>query len=337
MNIHSSSRLSGLDLIRSCAILFVIAGHFSMNTGFQSAIFEGPSMFIQGTAKFFFGMGVPLFLLLTGYLNSKKEATWRYYKGGIRVVASYLLFSIMTILFRKYYLGGEYSWLEWGLQIFSFSAIPYGWYIEMWIGLFLLTPFLNILYHHIPDKKQKLVLLGSLFLMTALPNLMNRYGMHLVPGFWAACFPLFFYFAGSYIREYRPGISKIWGGVVIFGICLINPVFNVFFLKNHSMIQITGDPAGVFGSIIVILFFLMYYTWNTHSLPLRKMLECISRVSLDMYLCCYIFDVLLYPIFKDLWKWNGSAQAGWYLPVIVPTLFLCSFVTAWVKEKIFKF
>lgn len=232
MNIHSSSRLSGLDLIRSCAILFVIAGHFSMNTGFQSAIFEGPSMFIQGTAKFFFGMGVPLFLLLTGYLNSKKEATWRYYKGGIRVVASYLLFSIMTILFRKYYLGGEYSWLEWGLQIFSFSAIPYGWYIEMWIGLFLLTPFLNILYHHIPDKKQKLVLLGSLFLMTALPNLMNRYGMHLVPGFWAACFPLFFYFAGSYIREYRPGISKIWGGGGNFWYLPDQPCFQCILFKK---------------------------------------------------------------------------------------------------------
>lgn len=73
MNIHSSPRLSGLDLIRSCAILFVIAGHFFMNTGFQKAIFEGPSMFIQGTAKFFFGMGVPLFLLLTGFLTPKKR------------------------------------------------------------------------------------------------------------------------------------------------------------------------------------------------------------------------------------------------------------------------
>lgn len=209
---HSTPRLSGLDLIRSCAILFVIAGHFSMNTGFQNAIFEGPSMFIQGTMKFFFGMGVPLFLLLTGYLNSGKEATLRYYKGGIRVIASYLLFSIITILFRKYGLGEGYSWTEWGHQILSFSAIPYGWYIEMWIGLFLLVPFLNILYRHIPDKKQKLILLGSLFLMTALPYLMNRYGMHLVPGFWATCFPLFFYVAGSYIREYQPAISKIWGG-----------------------------------------------------------------------------------------------------------------------------
>ena len=282
-------------------------------------------------------MGVPLFLLLTGYLNSKKELSSRYYRGGLRVAASYLLFSIITVLFRKYALGTEYSWLEWGHKILSFSAIPYGWYIEMWIGLFLLTPFLNILYRHIPNQKQKLVLLGTLFLITALPDWTNRYGLHLVPEFWVNCFPLFFYFAGAYIREYQPSISKIWGGVAIFGFCLLAPLFNTFFVKNHSMIQIAGDPSGIFGSVISILFFLIYYTWNTNCLPAKKMLAGISKASLDMYLCCYIFDALLYPTFRDLWKWNGPAQAGWYFPVIVPTLFLCSFTTAWLKEKILKF
>lgn len=99
-----------------------------------------------------------------------------------------------------------------GAQNPLLSAIPYGWYIEMWIGLFLLTPFLNILYRHIPNQKQKLVLLGTLFLITALPDWTNRYGLHLVPEFWVNCFPLFFYFAGAYIREYQPSISKYGGG-----------------------------------------------------------------------------------------------------------------------------
>lgn len=105
MNKTPEIRLTGLDLIRSCAILFVIAGHFSLNTGFQQAIFEGPSMFIQGTMKFFFGMGVPLFLLLTGYLNSKKELSSRYYRGGFRVAASYLLFPSLRFYFANMHWG----------------------------------------------------------------------------------------------------------------------------------------------------------------------------------------------------------------------------------------
>ncbi|WP_252196529.1 acyltransferase family protein, partial [Bacteroides salyersiae] len=193
------TRNVGLDIIRSFAILFVIAGHFLMNTSFNSSIFEGGSLFIQAVAKMLFIIGVPLFILLTGYLNTNKSINKKYYKGGVRVIISYLLFSLITIIFRKYYLHESLSWIQWGLKVLDFSAIPYGWYIEMWIGLFLLTPFLNLLYKAIPDQKQKLILIGTLYIMTALPDLLNRYGVHLVPGFWQQCFPLTFYFIGAYI------------------------------------------------------------------------------------------------------------------------------------------
>ena len=169
------TRNVGLDLIRSCAILFVIAGHFfSLHTAFKTSTFEGTSLFIQATISFLFYTGVSLFLLLTGYLNTNKSINKKYYKGGVRVIISYLLFSLITIIFRKYYLHESLSWIQWGLKVLDFSAIPYGWYIEMWIGLFLLTPFLNLLYKTIPDQKQKLILVGTLYIMTALPDLLNR-------------------------------------------------------------------------------------------------------------------------------------------------------------------
>lgn len=94
-------------------------------------------MFLQAMSIPLFMTGVPLFLLLTGYLNINKTVSKRYYKGCIRVLASYFLFSLLTILFRKYYLQEDLTWAKWILKIFDFSAIPYAWYIEMWIGLFL--------------------------------------------------------------------------------------------------------------------------------------------------------------------------------------------------------
>ena len=133
------NRIIGLDLVRSCAILFVIAGHFFvLNTPFKNTDFGGFSMFLQAMSIPLFMTGVPLFLLLTGYLNANKTVSKRYYKGCIRVLASYFLFSLLTILFRKYYLQEDLTWAKWILKIFDFSAIPYAWYIEMWIGLFLL-------------------------------------------------------------------------------------------------------------------------------------------------------------------------------------------------------
>ena len=114
----------------------------------------------------------------------------------------------------------------------------------MWIGLFLLTPFLNLLYKAIPDQKQKLILVGTLYIMTALPDLLNRYGVHLVPGFWQQCFPLTFYFIGAYIHEYKPTIRKGWAWMIILGICLINPIFNLIFIHNHTLVQICGILIG---------------------------------------------------------------------------------------------
>ena len=201
----------GLDIIRSFAILFVIAGHFLLNTSFNSSIFYGYSLFIQAMAKMLFIIGVPLFILLTGYLNSEKSINKKYYRAGLRVIISYLLFSVVTILIRHYYLHEHFSWIQWGLKILDFSAIPYAWYIEMWIGLYLFTPFLNLLYKAIPTWKQKVLWLIILFMMTAVPDLLNRYGLHLVPNFWKTCYPLLFFFIGCFIKEYQLIIKPLYG------------------------------------------------------------------------------------------------------------------------------
>ena len=53
-------------------------------------------MFLQAMSIPLFMTGVPLFLLLTGYLNANKTVSKRYYKGCIRVLAS--LFSVFRSL-----------------------------------------------------------------------------------------------------------------------------------------------------------------------------------------------------------------------------------------------
>ena len=268
---QTTNRLAGLDIIRCFAIFSVIAGHFFvLNTPFRETIFDASGMLGQGLVYLLFNAtGVPLFIMMTGYLNAHKvECNRKYYKGMGRVLISYLLFSIITILFRKYYLHEDFSWIQWGLKILDFSAIPYGWYIEMWIGLYLLTPFLNLLYKAIPTQKQKLILLVTLYTLTALPDLLNRYGLHLVPGFWQSVFPLTYFFIGSYIREYEPELKgkKILVAIIaILAICAINPVFNLLFVKEHTMIQIAGGSNGVFGTIVAVLTFILLYKidiWN---------------------------------------------------------------------------
>ena len=334
-NISQKSRIVGLDIIRSFAILFVISSHFfSIYTPFKTTIFEGVSMFIQATAVPLLS-GIALFMILTGYLNANKTLSKGYYKGCIKVLFSYILFSIVTIIFRKYYLHESLSLGQWILKIFDFSAIPYAWYIEMWIGLFLLTPFLNYMYKALPGKKHKEVLIITLYVLTCVPLFVNRYNLHIVPEFWEQCYPLFFYFTGCYIREYKPKPNKAVLAAIILAICLINPVFNSLFIHDHTLIQISGDSYGAVRSLIAIAFFLMFYNVSICPKFINALVTKVSTVSLDMFMCCFILDKLIYPYFIDRY-YISQSQFGKYFFIIVPLLFIGSFIIAFVKDKLCK-
>lgn len=328
-------RSAGLDIIRCIAILFVIASHFFLNTPGLSVPFEGPSLFIQGMIQTLTFVNVPLFLLLTGYLNLNKKISRKYYRGIIAVLLSYLFISIVTILFKIYFLGEHRTILQWALKITDFSAINYAWYIEMWIGLFLLTPFLNILWNNLESRRHKHILIFTLYLLCALPDFFNRYGVKLLPGYWELIYPCAFYFIGAYIRQYQP---KVNAGILlgfISACCLINPVFNFLFVKNHSMIHLVGDGNGIIGMPLAAAVFILCYQIKVKSSAIGALLASISVVSLDMYLSSYMFDLTYYRWFMDRYYVNQS-DFGLWICVIIPLVFFSSYMFSICKRILFK-
>ncbi len=326
-----SQRDFGLDLIRTFAILFVITAHFFLNSKFNTTPYSGIGMFVLGAGASLFIINVPLFLILTGYLNLNKRISRKYYKGAIRVLTSYLLISIITILFRKYYLHENLTWIQWCLKITDFSAIAYGWYIEMWIGLFVLTPFLNILWKAIETRRHKQILIFTLFLLSALPDFFNRYGVHLMPGYWESIYPVCFFYIGAYIREYQPVIKAkyLWGAIV--GLCLLNPTICLFICHDRPMMHLTADGNGFFGIPIATLFFLAVYRIRTQSNTLADVIAGISIVSLDMYLVSFIFDKLYYGILSETILFGPNYLLPLFF-ICTPLVFVSSFVFAWIKD-----
>ena len=324
--VGTTQRICGLDLVRVCAIFFVIAGHFLfVNTSYMSTPMAGVSVFLQSMLLSIFFAGVPLFMMLTGYLNINKTPTRKYYKGMLRVLMAYLIFSIVTILFRNYYLGEERSIVQWALAILNYSAIPYAWYIEMWIGLALLAPFLNYLWRAIPTMQEKILLLVTLFILTALPDLSSR----LFPKYFAqACYPLMFYFMGTFIREYQP-IIKTWLGIAaVILISMVNPVATILLFGPDSVdVGLTGGPGGVFCTWIALSIFLILYRRDISVKPIKKWVTHCSMVSLEMYLCCYMFDQLYYPWFKERFYESQAQFLPWFI-VIVPLVFISSYIVA---------
>ena len=87
-SIAGTSRVAGLDLVRCGAVAMVVGLHFFVNTQFYTTPFRGVSMFAQSLLAELMLAGVPLFLLLTGYLNAEKSLSRSYYKGLLRVISA---------------------------------------------------------------------------------------------------------------------------------------------------------------------------------------------------------------------------------------------------------
>ena len=205
MSQDSTERLIGPDILRALAVVCVIGGHFfAINTPFNHTPFIGLSMFVQGWLKSFMqGFGVPMFLMLSGYFCLNKEFSTRYYKGITKVLYTYVFISILTWMV----LSTSYSPLELILGITGFKIINYAWYIEMYIGLFLLIPFINMMLQKVfEDKKSTIGLMLILCFLCSLPTTIDRGPYKLIPAYWLSGFPILCYCIGACIRRFQPVI-----------------------------------------------------------------------------------------------------------------------------------
>lgn len=327
MNVKDN-RLPGLDIIRSLAIFFVIGGHFFyLNTNYRDVLFKGINMFFQGMCASLFLVAVPLFLLLTGFLNANKKLTLTYYKGIIRILSAYLIYSVITILYRVIVNGEQESVWGWIQRVMNYTAIPYGWYIELYIGLFLLIPFLNILYNHLETLRERTILVITFLILTACPSLFNRNGYYIFPATFTCLFPVTFYFIGAYIHEYKFKFSKLKLMFMLFVLCAIEPMVNCYL--GNTFRTLLGGRDSLFYTAIAVIVFLLFYDVDFKSRLVTK----ISLLSLDIYLCSWIFDNLYYTYFKAHY-FESQQQFFVFFPIIVPLVFFSSFGVAWLREKV---
>lgn len=346
-------RVGGLDFIRAWAVVFVLSVHFLMNTAFYVTPLTGVSLFIQTALRWLFLICVPLFLLLSGYLQWRKAPERAYFKKISFVIGVYLFFAVLAVLFKVFVQGEGGSFLSWTRAVLSFSVIGYGWYVRMYIGLFLIAPFLNILYHALPDKRGKEALLLVMLLITGVPGLFNAWGWHnfIMPDWWVGIYPITYYFLGVYIREFQPKIKKSLGLGLALCIILAESAITMWASDGGQFKAVFGyyDSIAVMG--LAVLLFVTCYDLEIKNQRLNNACQVLSRFSLDIYLCSYITDTFFYPRLSALYAggWQGlgaflqkppdspfaipQAEVFPYILIIVPCGICLCLVFAYARER----
>ena len=339
------SRNASMDIIRIVAAFTVLSVHFFLHNGFYSQIVEGVPMYIMVLMRTLFSVCVPLFMILTGYLMSHKTLSRKYYSGISKTLIVFVLATLACMIFKAVHDNEPLSLKSFILGTLDFTGANYSWYIEMYIGLFLLVPFLNLAYNKLKNKRQKQVLVLTLVFLTIIPTLFNIFNFDnpawwsdpkssdtfakLVPSWWMGFYPIAYYFTGCYIREY--GIKlKTRSMLVLFLLAIL--IFGTFnFYRSYGTTFKSGIYVYWYGFepyILSVLLFVLLSRIKTDNMneKVKFVLWKVSDLALGIYLISYIFDMLVYPVLNE--KITTMTDRLPFYFVTVPIVFICSMLAS---------
>lgn len=347
------SRTTSLDIVRCFAFFCVVSVHFFRNSGFYDAAVTGFEMYLMVLLRSFCMICVPLFIVLSGYLLGRKTPSRAYYFRIIPILAIYVLASLSCETYR-FFTTGSFSAVETIIGIFGFFGAPYAWYIEMYIGLFLLIPFINALYHSLHTKHAKLCFLLTLLTLTALPSAANVWRFfdfswwknpiisseynEIMPNWWISFYPVTYYTIGLYLREYPIHAKR----TAVFSYCVVFFIaFGTFsFYRSFGAKFVDGpwqDHGSLFNTVQTVLVFTCITQGSYENLApkLRSSIAMFSKWSMGAYLVSWIFDDIFYNMIFSFC--NSPQEYFMYFPVIIPLICISSMALSAVLNYLYDY
>ena len=331
--VMEKKRYFGLDAVRVLALCLLLWLHFLLRNGFYSKPVNNVPMILATAGRVIFMCCIPLFLMLTGYLKCQKPWNGSYYRSLLPILISWVLISPICMCYKIFVSEVEMTAYEWVVEFFNFKMANYSWYIEMYIGLILVSPFLNIAWTQMKTKKKHQAMVLSFMLLTFLPSAVNGIAwdgetkLNVIPNYWSSLYFFTYYLIGCYIRTWQPRVKKrlaIPAAILIaLMFALINCVTGGAQKNFYSGYNISYGHPGT--AAIAVLLFLSVYQLRCRNRFISGTMAAVSNVALEMYLISCVFDQTIYRYQKgygaEEYLWRGILACG--------LVFLLSFLSGW--------
>lgn len=302
-------REPGIDLLRCLGLFCVVNVHAFLYNGFYSELQDSPAVWAAGAFRWLFFCCNGLFLLLTGYLKSNKPLCPAYYRSLLGVILGYVLTCVISFPIRHFCLGEVLTPGQWLEKALTFAN--YGWYVEMYIGLFLISPILNLAMAKLTTPGQWAWLVGIMLLLSALPSITV---LPILPDHWTSLYPITYYVLGAAIRRWQPRVPT-W-------LALAGAFATAMGLSLATLLTATDTVSSGFGQgyggfwITAIAVFLFLALYRLRPGPrLCRLLAWMSAGCFEGYILSRLLDVWVYDQFPQ-----------WHHPAGYPLLFLVATV-----------
>lgn len=339
---------AGIDILKIIAALFVVGVHSFLYNGFYYEPITDRQFIIPIATRWITYTCVPIFMTVSGYLMKNKKLDKKYYLGLLRVIVIYIVVSIICMRFNHEHYGTEFD--SWSILrgFLQYSNANYGWYVNYYIALFAFIPFLNMAFNGLENKKQRFALVATVAIFTIFARSLyigfdRAEQSRLLPDYLNGAWPIAYYYAGAFIREYPPK-RCLRNKLLIFAVLAAAVIFITESTYKHSSENVEENYRFLswhfndYGTypvfIIAVCIFLLLFDITIRNKVAEFIIKQLSGATFALYLISYVFDNKYYAEFNakypDVYeRWKHSYE-------IVGKNFLYALLCALVIQNLYK-
>ncbi len=296
----NSKRVYFLDFLRSFAIIMVLVLHSISSFISNPQIYGQPSWYIYLVLNAFTRTGVPLFLMISGYLllSSDKSRSLRafYKKSLFRIVIPLLFWNVVYYLYQcGMGVHEAFNFKELYEAIFETGTEYHLWYLYTLAGIYLTVPFLKIIVDNCSVKKLSVLMLIMLLFTTIRPFINS-----LTPLYFELLDTLFNGYLGCFFMGYVFGKCRvhkrnvIW--YILFGVaCLILSCYYNNKSSSSESIKLVFNYGYSFVhyGLAVSIFTVSRFIFENRTF-LSGIVEFVSKHSFGVYLIHVMVNDLIF-------------------------------------------
>lgn len=355
--VKKDERLSNFELMRIISMFMIVVWHVIMHSDLIGRS-SGTLNFVLEFIYDIFSIHVNSFVLLSGYFQYNKKFNWR--KLIPLISATWFYKALFAILFFS--LG--IVWISKVDLIMFLSPLnitanykTFYWFINAYIILFCLSPFINILIKNLSQKNHRCLIIVLFITLSVLPYISKQTFIS-NDGYSIASF-MMLYIIGAYFGKYKisenihfKNYSKEKRQFILFciflGIILVQ--FLTICLKRYFGVfdngffvyikDVAGSGLASFSSPIVIVesvvYLLLFETFYFKS----KFINRVASLTFGIYLVHennFVFDFIYNFLPLGTTGKLSSLNVLIYLFVIGIGIFVVSAIIEFIRQILFKF
>ncbi|MCR4637559.1 MAG: acyltransferase family protein [Butyrivibrio sp.] len=252
-----TSRRDGLDILRTFAVVMVITVHFVISMGYYDVKIESKSFFFASIIRWLSQTCCPLFMILSGYFLSSLHIGIKHRNSIIHFLRNYI---VIVILFIVYYKIRDLSLIR---QLINMN---YMWYINMYFGLILLCPYINLIIKWWEsDYFKASMTIAIFFVLSSVGTILGDW----FTNYWYGLYPIMYYLIGAFFRRFKLlNVCKLYLGWLIAIMLILQSTYTFFYGYGSNFDWI----ANMGGTLVHIMLFQLLYAQHVYSWFLKMFL-----------------------------------------------------------------